>query len=96
MALQYGLTLLASRAPRFEGFIKATPRLLVSDGKLLREPMARERVTKAELLAAIREAGLARLEDARWVVLESDATLSVVARAEAGLRPTALSNVPGA
>lgn len=43
-------------------------------------PMRRERLTKPEVLAAIRQAGQARIEDVGAVVLETDGSISVLPR----------------
>ncbi len=95
MALQYLFTLSAYHEKRFESLIKAQPRLLLARGRLLHDKMRQERVTESELMAALRNNGLYRLEDAQWVILESDASFSVVAMTEQMHDPTALSNVSG-
>lgn len=95
MLLQYAFTWGAWHSPRIESLIKATPQVLLSDGILLRDGMRRERVTDGEIMAALRESGLDRMEDARWVILESDASLSVIPKSDAMPEPTALANVRG-
>lgn len=62
--------------------VKATPTLLVDAGELREEAMRSTRVSEPEILAAVREAGYGRLEDTQWVVLEADATLSVIGRSD--------------
>lgn len=60
--------------------IKAEPQLLVSRGQFLYAAMRKERITEGEVLAAIRENGMFDLDQVRAVVLESDATLSVISK----------------
>jgi len=59
---------------------KASPTLLVHNGEMIREALKQERVTPDEIMAAVRENGLLRMEDVQWVILETDATLSVIPR----------------
>lgn len=76
--LQYSVTWLSVRSPRFERWIKAEPRLLAHNGRFLEAAMRKERVTRDEIEAALREQGLSALREARCVVLETDGILSVV------------------
>lgn len=79
MGLQYLFTLGAARFDWVERIIKSRPALLF-DGDFRRSAMREERITESEISAAVRENGLNRLSDVRWVVLESDASFSVVPR----------------
>ncbi|MGF1605075.1 MAG: DUF421 domain-containing protein [Rhodothalassiaceae bacterium] len=93
--LQHGVTWISFRSERMEGMVKTEPRLLLADGHLLRGAMRRERVTEAELMSALRSNGLARFDQAQWVIFESDATFSVFPKQERTQPPTALKNVDG-
>ncbi|MBT8143546.1 MAG: DUF421 domain-containing protein [Gammaproteobacteria bacterium] len=59
--------------------VKASPTLLVRKGEYLRDAMRDERVTEGEVLSAVRGSGVGRLEDVEAVILETDASLSVIA-----------------
>ena len=78
MGLQYLFTLGAARFDWVERLIKSKPAVLYDRG-YCRDAMSRERVTENEIGAAIRENGLHDLSDVRWVILESDASFSVIA-----------------
>lgn len=78
--LQYAITFASVRSPRVTGWVKGEPTLLARDGRPLPDAMRRTRVTAEEIDAALREHGLARLEEAQAVVLETDGTLSVIGR----------------
>lgn len=78
MGLQYLFTLGAARYDWVERLIKSKPAVLYDRG-YCRDAMSRERVTENEIGAAIRENGLHDLSDIRWVILESDASFSVIA-----------------
>lgn len=85
LALQFGITWLSVRWPAFDGLVKSEPSMLLHQGRFLDGTMKRQRVTRPEVLSALRSAGVARIEDARAVVLETDGSLSVIpATAAAG------------
>ncbi len=84
IALQFAIAWLSVRSSTVGQLVKAEPALLVHRGRLLRQALRRERVVEAEVLAAVREQGLAALEEVEAVVLETDGTFSVVKRAEQG------------
>jgi uncharacterized membrane protein YcaP (DUF421 family) len=54
------------------------PVVLVSSGRPQWDRMRREGVTRDEVMAALREHGIARMEDVRMAVLEVDGDISVV------------------
>ena len=57
--------------------------------------MRAERLTRDEIRAAVREAGHTRIEDVEWVILETDATLSVAMSTDPEGPRTALVGVAG-
>jgi len=77
VGLQYGVAYVSVRSPRFDALVKSEPTLLLHRGRLLHRAMRGQRVTGEEVLSALRAAGIARVEDAGAVVLETDGTLSV-------------------
>jgi uncharacterized membrane protein YcaP (DUF421 family) len=56
------------------------PVFLVRDGEILEKVMHRERITHHELMSALRSAGLANIEQAKDVILETNGTISVIHR----------------
>ena len=68
--------------PRLEERLMGAPVLLVRDGELLKRSFRREGITEAEVMAAIREYGLADPRDVRVAVLEMDGSITVVPRKE--------------
>lgn len=76
--LQYAVAWLSVRSPRFGALVKSEPSLLLHRGRFLDEAMRRQRVTRDEVVSALRSSGLARPGDAAAVVLETDGSLSVV------------------
>ncbi|CAN5571504.1 DUF421 domain-containing protein [soil metagenome] len=82
IALQYAVAWSSLRFPWFEGIVKSTPTLLVYRGEIRDAAMRSQRVTRDEVLAALRSAGVSDLSRAGAVVLETDGSFSVI-RAEA-------------
>lgn len=78
IGLQYGITWLSVRSRRVENLVKAEPSLLFFGGRFLDDSLRRERVTPAEVRAAVRAQGLANIEDAGAVVLETDGSVTVL------------------
>ncbi|WP_265561649.1 DUF421 domain-containing protein [Sphingomicrobium arenosum] len=82
---QYVMTRFFSRRQEMARKLRATPTLLTHKGHWLDEPMRAERVTRAEVMARIREEGMFGIDEANWVVLEMDGRLSVLPRADVEL-----------
>lgn len=82
LVLQYIVTLASRKWDAFERVVKARPALVAYDGRLVQNAMRDERVTRAEVMAALREEGLTDLSEAAAIILESDASFSVIRRTE--------------
>lgn len=80
LALQAFLTKLVFHQEWAGKLVKAQPALLFADGDFIGQTLRAERVTKDEVLASVRESGLATLDDVEWVILETDATMSIIAK----------------
>lgn len=91
--LQYAVAWLSVRSPRFQGLMKAEPSLLLHRGCFLEGAMQAERITREEILAALRASGAAEPRDVAAVVLETDGTLSVIAQADPATEIGALDTV---
>ncbi len=94
IALQYAITWLAVRSKTFEDLIKSEPKLLLRQGRFLTDTLRRERVTKDDVLAAIRAKGASDVSEIAAVVLETDGSISVLRQSQ-GLAGS-LGNVEGA
>jgi uncharacterized membrane protein YcaP (DUF421 family) len=76
------LTGLFIRLPRFEERVCGTPTILVNDGKPIEDHLRRERVTKEQVMAALRQHGLCELNEVQMAILEIDGSISIVPRRE--------------
>jgi uncharacterized membrane protein YcaP (DUF421 family) len=72
------LTLVFIRFPPAERAIVGEPTLLVFKGRLLRTRLRHTGVSRAEVMTAIREHGLAHLNEVFSATLEVDGTISLV------------------
>lgn len=92
IGLQFAVTWLSVRVSRFHRLVKSRAALLVYRGKFLHDAMKRERVSESEVRAALRGHGIAAVEDAGAVLLETDGSFSIIRNI--GDKPaTALSDV---
>lgn len=80
MGLQFIITKLMVHFKVWKNLIRATPELLVFEGKFIDENMISERMVRSEIYAAIRESGVHGIGEVYAIVLETDATLSVISK----------------
>ena len=93
--LQFVTTKWVMKSDLASKLFKAEPTLLTHKGQFLREAMMRTRISEEEILAVLREKGHLRLEDANWVVLETNGKLTVIPRDDATLEEVqTMSDVP--
>jgi len=86
ISLQWVVAWGSVRSPGIRSLVKAEPTLLFHKGLMLEGALKRERVTPDEVAAAVRASGRADLAEVEAVVLETDASLSVIPREKAGSR----------
>ena len=78
--LNYGVGFLAFRNKRLERLVEGRPEVLIHNGKLFEDVMSRAQLTHHELNAALRQAGVACIEDVGSAVLENNGAISVLPR----------------
>ena len=66
------------RFPKFSKFIQGESMLLVYNGNLNHENIAKSMITMDELMEAIREHGVSSIEDVDLAILEVDGNISVL------------------
>ncbi len=69
--------------PRAEKVLDGEPQVLVQHGELLERNLKRNRLTRAEVESEMRLAGIARMFEVEWAVLEPNGKISFVERKEA-------------
>lgn len=98
VVLQFAITWLAVRVPWVAGLIKSEPTLLVHEGEFLDQALRAQRVTREEVLSALRSSGVSELSVVHAVVLETDGSMSMLKGQERAGAARTLANVtlPGA
>lgn len=87
LALNWLFSAALNRSQAVERWLIGEPVLIARDGVLMQAAARREGVTRDELMSALREHGLERLDQAAMCVLEPDGSISVVPK-EAGVHRT--------
>ena len=78
--LAYGISILTFSSKRLERAIEGTPKILIRHGHRRAAELQRQRITKAELLEALRNHGCANITDVRVAILENDGKITVIKR----------------
>ncbi|HEX9012072.1 MAG TPA: YetF domain-containing protein [Anaerolineaceae bacterium] len=66
------------RQPKIRTWLLGQPVLIVRGGRYLDGPMEKEGLTRDHVEAAMREHGIAKIDDVQMAVLEVDGTISIV------------------
>ena len=69
------------RSKRAEILVEGRPQILVHNGVPDETLLASERITRHELMAAVRQAGLSDMADVRVAILETNGRINVIAKA---------------
>jgi len=93
IVLQYAITWLSVRSPRFQDLIKAQPTMLVYRGDFLPAALVEQRVTREEVMAILRAQGRTDLDKVLAVVLETDGSFSVLSGDAEDAKAPTLENV---
>jgi uncharacterized membrane protein YcaP (DUF421 family) len=80
LGLDFILREISRRSKQARKALEGEPRLLVRDGRLLKRAVQEEGLEVDDIMTAIRAHGLARVEDVRMAVLETDGSISVIGR----------------
>jgi uncharacterized membrane protein YcaP (DUF421 family) len=80
--LQYILSWLSTNYAGIRELVKSQPTLLLYRGEFRQDALKEQRVTRGEVRTAIRNKGIAAIEDVEAVVLETDGSFSVLRRFE--------------
>jgi uncharacterized membrane protein YcaP (DUF421 family) len=81
VVLNYAVGFLTYRSKRLEMLVEGRPEVLIHNGKLFEEVMARGQLTHHEINAALRQAGCSSIEEVHSAILENNGSISVTPRA---------------
>jgi uncharacterized membrane protein YcaP (DUF421 family) len=80
VGLNFLVGLATYRSKKLEAIIEGHPLVLIHNGVLIEEVMARAQLTHHELNAALRQAGYASVAEVHSAILENNGTISVIHR----------------
>jgi uncharacterized membrane protein YcaP (DUF421 family) len=66
------------RSARAEQMVEGTPTILIRRGQIINVNLAKEGITRDDLLRTLREHGIETVEEVRSAILEIDGTVSVI------------------
>lgn len=72
--------------PRAKDLLDGAPRVVVRNGKIVRENLRRDRLTRDEILSEMRLAGIGRISDVAWAILEPQGKMSFIKKDEGAAR----------
>lgn len=91
--LQFAITWLSVRVSWVNGLIKSEPTLLVHNGQFPEQALRSQRVTKDDVLSALRSSGAGDVASITAIVLETDGSMSVLKGQSEAVGSTTLVNV---
>jgi uncharacterized membrane protein YcaP (DUF421 family) len=71
-------SILSFRFGAFRRFMEARPTVLVKRGQILDRALGHERIAPEEIFAAMHKAGIERLDQVQWAILESDGKIAII------------------
>jgi len=80
IVLNWLIGLVSARSDRIEALVEGAPVLLARDGKVYKDVLRRELVSRQDFEKALREAGIEGVDDIRMAVLETNGHITVVRR----------------
>ena len=76
-------SILSFRFGAVRRFMEARPTVLVKHGQILAESLGYERIAPNEIFSAMHKAGVERIEQVQWAILEADGKIAII-RSDAG------------
>lgn len=80
--------------PWAERMLEGEPRVLVRDGKILTGSLRRDRLTRSEIESEMRLAGIGRLDQVAWAILEARGKISFIRADDGDTNPQAADDDP--
>lgn len=78
--LNYAVGMITFRSKRWEAWIEGRPQVIIHNGQVFEDVMARAKLTQHELNAALRQAGCESAAHVHSAILENNGAISVVPR----------------
>lgn len=87
LVLNFVVGWLRYRSPALSHWVGGTATILIEDGKFLSAHLNRENLEEDEVLMAMREHGVERLDQVHTAILETDGSISIIAHENARIKP---------
>ena len=81
LSIEVMLSFITVKLPFFKKMIYGKPSILINEGKLDQAELSNQRIELSELMVAIRQSGVASLEDVHCAILEENGKISVFPKA---------------
>jgi uncharacterized membrane protein YcaP (DUF421 family) len=65
-------------SPRLETLLDGRPQVIIRDGELIEANLRRDRITRGEVEAEMRLAGIAHMQEVAWAILETQGKISFI------------------
>lgn len=88
VGLNWLVSLATYRSKKLEGLVEGRPQILIHNGKLFEDVVAKARLTHHELHASLRLAGCSGIEEVHTAILENSGEISIVPRKNAAAAAT--------
>lgn len=85
--LAIAMSWLTYLSPRAEKLLDGEPRVVIRNGELLKENLRRDRITPSEVESEMRLAGIAKMDQVAWAILEPQGKISFIKRDDADINP---------
>jgi len=87
LLLNRGVAMARSRFPAFDRLVEPPATPIIEDGKWIAKAMEKEGLSQDDAMMALREHGVARVDEVRLACLEEDGSISVVTKDGQGASP---------
>lgn len=84
------------RSDRMRKLIDGEPRVLVRDGEVLHAMLERDKIPLDELLSELRLAGIARVDQVEWAILETNGKISFIEKDKKADQPPEAEDIKSA
>lgn len=82
-------------SPRAERLLDGVPKIIIRDGELLAENLRRDRITQSEVESEMRIAGIARMDQVAWGILEPQGKISFIKKDGSDSGPPSADSTAG-
>lgn len=74
-------------SPRLETLLDGRPQVIIRNGELIQANLRRDRITRAEVEAEMRLAGIAHMNQVAWAILETRGKISFIRKDGGEVKP---------